>query len=139
MADPYLPAGQDRQDDVEAVLLYCPAAQGVQDVAPAREYWPGIHTVQAVAPEVDEYCPAPQFTQGARPVAEYWPAAHDCAMTVGRAKHMATAAAMNSLRDSEARLAGAEVDTPQGPALHRRRHSHWPRTGTSLDGGRPRR
>lgn len=117
MADPYLPVGQ-----------------GVQDVAPAREYWPGMHTVQAGAPEVDEYCPAPQFTQGARPVAEYWPAAHDCAMTVGRAKHMATAAAMNSLRDSEARLAGAEVDTPQleGPALHRRRHSpgHWPRTGT---------
>ncbi len=65
VVDPYLPAAQGVQNDVEAVLLYSPAAQGVQDVAPAREYWPGIHTVQVVAPEVDEYCPAPQFTQGA--------------------------------------------------------------------------
>ena len=45
------------------VVEYFPCTQSRHVEEDAKEYLPGPHEMQTVAPNVDEYCPCAQFTQ----------------------------------------------------------------------------
>ena len=68
-SEPYLPARQELQEADSELVEYLPAAQSVQELAPAAEYLPAVQSIVQLTWPVDAwYLPAGQASHDDEPV-----------------------------------------------------------------------